>query len=168
MRWQTGMALAPDGSVESRPGSRRPERARGSVELVVTATLGQWKQAKFSAAELADPDVSGEEADPDGDGIGNELEYLLGFEPMTADPLTARPRAAVEGGYFTLTFSRYRLAADRTLVVEFSPDLLQWSAAPPAVEPVSAIDLGLTEQVTVRAGTPVNATGQGFLRLKSL
>ena len=50
----------------------------------------QWLQANFTPAELADPAISGDNADPDHDGIVNELEYAFGLDPN--NPL-ARPAA---------------------------------------------------------------------------
>ena len=139
--------------------------ARQSMPIRVTTTLAQWKAAKFTTNELNNFAISGDGADPDGDGIRNELEYLMGLEPKTADPITSRPRAEIAGGYFTLTFTRNRFAGDRTLEVEFSSDLSSWNTYWPNVELSGIVNNGLTETVTYRSPLPPGG-GQGFLRLK--
>jgi hypothetical protein len=135
------------------------------MPIRVTTTLALWKQAKFTTNELNNVAISGNNADPDGDGIRNELEYLMGLEPKAADPITSQPRAAIAGGYFTLTFERYRFAGDRYLTVEFSSDLASWNMFWPNVELSNSVNNGLTETVTYRSPLPPGG-GQGFLRLK--
>ncbi len=44
-----------------------------------------WRQRYFSAGELADPQISGLDADPDGDQITNAGEYAFGSDPRVAD-----------------------------------------------------------------------------------
>ena len=52
----------------------------------VTVTGGQdpyvtWKNENFTAAELADPNISGDGADPDNDTFPNQEEYVAGTKP---------------------------------------------------------------------------------------
>jgi hypothetical protein len=47
----------------------------------------RWKTMHFSLAELSDPAVSGDDADPDGDGWSNLMEYALGGDCRTASEL---------------------------------------------------------------------------------
>jgi len=59
-----------------------------SFTLRVYETLLQWKARNFSPAQLLDPLVSGDDADPEGDGIWNIYEYYLQTDPWedsTAD-----------------------------------------------------------------------------------
>jgi hypothetical protein len=44
------------------------------------APVGSWLDANFTAEELADPQISGPQADPDQTGIPNLLRYALGLE----------------------------------------------------------------------------------------
>jgi hypothetical protein len=54
-------------------------------EMTVNVAPGDayaaWKATYFSAAELANPDISGDSADPDADSLGNAAEYLAGTNP---------------------------------------------------------------------------------------
>ncbi len=42
-----------------------------------------WRASRFTSAQLADPAISGDAADPDGDGLPNLLEYALGTDPLS-------------------------------------------------------------------------------------
>jgi poly(3-hydroxybutyrate) depolymerase len=62
-----------------------------SATLVLTVTLDPpvvpieaWRLAHFGASAL-NPDVAGDAADPDGDGVNNLLEYTNGTDPLKAD-----------------------------------------------------------------------------------
>jgi len=43
----------------------------------------RWLEASFSAQQLAVSNMSGWAADPEGDGLANGFEYLLGLEPAS-------------------------------------------------------------------------------------
>lgn len=102
-----------------------------AVDLAPPAALADlfsvWTETHFSSAERADETVSGAEADPDGDGLTNLLEYALGGDPRLA---TSAPRAhlgpAVVGAPLALSFHRI---ADPALGyrVEATGDLVTWT-----------------------------------------
>ena len=60
----------------------------GSALVTVTVTGGEtlaaWKGRFFTAGELTDPSISGDAADPDGDGAANLSEYVSGTDPRDA------------------------------------------------------------------------------------
>lgn len=45
--------------------------------------IEQWKTTVFTPEELDHPDISGNDADPDGDGMNNLAEYAFGEHPKT-------------------------------------------------------------------------------------
>ncbi len=48
------------------------------------ATFNSWQTSKFNSTQLADPLISGPEADPNKDGINNLLGFALGLDPLAA------------------------------------------------------------------------------------
>ncbi|MCI0744004.1 MAG: PKD domain-containing protein [Verrucomicrobia subdivision 3 bacterium] len=141
----------------------------GVVVLNVQATFDLWRQAKFSANELTNAAISGASADPDGDRVPNELEYVLGLDPKTANTAgNGLPKASIEDGHFTLTFSRFKAAADLRLRIEVSRDLRNWSSGEGFIEELLVAEDGLTETIVARDMMPVGQADHGFLRLRIL
>ena len=87
-------------------------------------TWASWLGSEFSAGEQADALVSGPDADPDGDGRSNVLEYALASSPKTND-------ANVGLEVFTANPIRLRHpivnAGDITYTIERSDDLANWT-----------------------------------------
>jgi PKD repeat protein len=138
--------------------------ATGVVIINVTTTYELWRAAKFG--ELSDLGVSGPAADPDSDGVVNELEYLLNLEPQAANSaVNGLPRASIVDDHFTLTFTRYRAASDRSLQVEWSPDLVTWNSGAPHLEEIVVSADSVAETVEIRDTRRVSESQQGFLRL---
>ena len=136
----------------------------------VLGPYGTWQTAHFSAAELANPAVGGDGADPDGDGITNLLEYALNLDPRTAGTqgLPTVGGTAVGGGqYLTLTYRQVIGAADISYVPQVSGDLVNWNAGTGYLAPVSTTPNtdGLTQTVVVRDLTPINGANRRFARL---
>jgi len=87
-----------------------------------------WRASHFDAAQLADAAISGDTADPDGDGLPNLLEYALGTAPLVAThevPL-ALDRTSSPPHALSLTFHRIASAGIR-YEVEASSDLSGWT-----------------------------------------
>ena len=143
--------------------------ATNLVPINVTTTFPLWQQARFTPAELTNAAISGPLADPDHDGVVNQLEYALGLDPKaTNNAANGLPKAAITSGYFTLTFTRFKAAGDISLVAEVSTDLQTWNSGPGYTEQVQTIDNGAIETMTVRETAPIAVAGQGFMRLKIL
>src|SRR5207253_402857 len=112
------------------------------------------------AGELLDPSASGPNADPDGDGLVNLIEYALGFAPKSANS-NSLPAVSVVGSDWTYTYTRPSDRPDVTYTVEASTDLSSWSAAGVAHELVVS---GSVE--TWRARFPVASAPNCYFRLK--
>jgi hypothetical protein len=127
--------------------------------------IDAWRLATFTTAELADPSISGDLADPDHDGLSNLMEYALGLSPK--DPTaTNRPYASIISGHLTLTYTRSQAAVDVSLLVEQSNDLVNWQSGPGYIQPVSCVDEGPAQRITVQLTTPVAGASAGYLRLR--
>jgi hypothetical protein len=126
--------------------------------------LDAWRRAYFSDSELADVSVSGDLADPDGDGLPNLVEYALGTNPRLADPNPLAPQIAQNR--LTISFTRARAASDVTLVVEASDNLRDWHSGAGWIEEVGCEDEGPRQRLTVRLAAPVSAQTASFLRLR--
>lgn len=67
-------------------------------------------------------------ADPDGDGIPNLLEWILGGNPTVSDAATRAPQVSKDATYLKLTFNRAdESEASTTLVARWSTNLTTWT-----------------------------------------
>jgi hypothetical protein len=95
---------------------------------VVTASfaldLEAWRAREFTVAELANPAISGADADPDGDGMANWREWLRGSPPKdAAEPGHAKVRR--EGNWLALTYTRLEtMSAGYSVRCEGSDNLI--------------------------------------------
>ncbi|MGL4399529.1 MAG: hypothetical protein ACRCXD_06650 [Luteolibacter sp.] len=102
------------------------------VSQAVTVTIEDkpadaWRAAVFSPAELADPAISGDTADPDGDGLPNLVEYALGLLPLSSN---VPPSPMINSsGYLALSVAKNPAATDITWGAEVTEDFFVW---PPA------------------------------------
>ncbi len=95
---------------------------------------GAWKQTTFTAAEQANPAISGWTADPDQDGISNALEFAFGTDPKTPNapsPLVPEFTSGSSGG-IKVTVDRNECS--RAFInVEYSTDLVTWTGTGPGI-----------------------------------
>jgi hypothetical protein len=120
----------------------------------------QWRQLHFSTAQLQDPSISADDADPDGDGVENWKEYLMASNPMDRQS-RGRDRPVLEGGFLSLIYTR--LAAPEAgmgMECRASRDLGTWDA-PDLQQRVLRSEDGVE---TVEARIPYSADTPGFLR----
>jgi len=133
---------------------------------VVLSAYETWKRNYFTnPADLADPAISGENGDPDHDGIPNLLEYGLGLLPGTTDT-SGLPTAEVQSGYLTLTYRHNKQATDLLYMVEACGDIAggKWSSI--GVVESTRVDKGDYWSITVRDAVPTSSESHRFMRLK--
>jgi len=132
-----------------------------TLTLTVSATgFALWQSDHFTASELVDPAVSGPNADPDGDGLPNLLEYALGLEPW-GPGTTGLPTISLNAMNLVLTYTRPVSVTDVTYAVEVSTDLTTWTTVGVTHEFVSS-SAGIE---TWRGLYPRGSLPRAFLRL---
>ena len=89
-------------------------------------TYADWAAEHFTAAELADPAVSGRDADPDGDRLTNWQEFLAGTDPNSADSVlkvthVRRVADGLELSWSSVPGRSYRIALSESMFGPFLP-----------------------------------------------
>ena len=104
--------------------------SRISTDTFRTAyTRPTWRTASFGAA--ASTLVSGDDQDPDGDGLSNLIEYAFGLDPNRSDA-AALPQPSRSGSEMIYEFTHPEGQEDMLYGVEWSPSLASgsWTAIP--------------------------------------
>jgi len=138
--------------------------------IMIDASFLGWQNEWFTPAQLGDPSVSGDSADPAGDGIPNLMKYALNLDPWTngADGLPVCGVVRIGGlNYVTLTYTELIFGNDLDYIPEVSVDLQNWNSGPSYIAPVSTTPNpdGVTETVIVRDLAPAGALPV-FMNLK--
>jgi Zinc carboxypeptidase/Cytosolic carboxypeptidase N-terminal domain len=91
-------------------------------------TYASWLALHFTPGEIANPSLTGDNADPDKDGSNNLLEYALARNPRFPD-LAVSPLQSVSTSpaSLTLTAERSVLPTDLDVFMERSADLATWT-----------------------------------------
>jgi hypothetical protein len=104
-------------------------------------TYATWRALTWDTVNATNDLVSGQRADPDGDGLCNFLEYAFGSDPTRP---SAKPCAETftddleDGPHLALTIRLAAGARDVILTWEQSDDLVHWSSAVPMLESIPA------------------------------
>ena len=139
----------------------------GEAEL--SATLVNWRNDNFTAAELADPGLTGDLVDIDFDGMNTIMEYAFVADPKVSDS-EHLPRlvTVTDGGvdYLGLAIRRRAGAGDLTYEVQSSGNLMDWivESGVVAVSSVDNADGSVTE--TLRLPVTVVSGVRMFLRVR--
>lgn len=159
--WDLASAWAPSCLIHGSPGQ---------TGLPHGMLYGIWKESSFSAADAANPAVSGPNVDLDGDSYPNMLEYAFGSDPAAVEPDTWTDLGAASIGaadYLTVSFTRHPHAVDLVYTVEVGSDLSGWAPVSiPVGTPVSNPDG--TETVTFRDSQPIASGVRHFIRVSVL
>jgi hypothetical protein len=132
-----------------------------------------WAAAKFGSA-YGDPKTQatlwGHNADPDGDGISNLLEYAFGLDPKTPSrnglPIVGLATRSEDGmTYLTLTYSTPVYATGLTFIPQISTNLVNWQSGPNATAVVSDTIANGIRTVVIRDITPASGNTRRFIRV---
>ncbi|MBI2929542.1 MAG: exo-alpha-sialidase [Verrucomicrobia bacterium] len=109
--------------IDTRSGNADPYVVR--VNRTKGTTFDAWRRLRFSTNHLANLAVSGENADPDGDGIPNLAEYAFDLEPNHPDAgrLKLTQGAPGPSAAVTVAYERWAMLSDIAFSWESSADL---------------------------------------------
>lgn len=99
-----------------------------AVVRIRDASRDAWRGEHFTLEERAAPLISGDAADPDVDGIPNDLEYALGLDPRTADPCELA--LALEGDDAYLSYTYDPAVEDALITIRQATNLAEAVWAP--------------------------------------
>ncbi len=120
---------------------------------------------------VASFDLEGEDAesgaDPDGDGIPNAVEYVLGGDP-TQPSLHLLPQADSSGGDIVFTFRRNEASIDgvTSVIVQYGTGLVEWDDVPVPDDPGVYDTVTVEENGDVTVTIPKDGDTKKFVRLK--
>lgn len=149
----------------------------GSTDVQVIVANGitpleGWRLAKFTEAELGNNSISGNEADPDLDGIANLMEYALGLDPKQAAVGALLPAVYTEQisgvDYLALRYRRPMNGRPGLAYVhQVGGDLLAWASGAAATTLVAVTpNSDGTETVSVRDNLAMSSQTSRFIRLQ--
>lgn len=132
----------------------------------IAGSYAAWIKDAFTTVEQASTAVSGMNADPDGDGRTNFLEFALATSPKQRDLPDIRFTWSDVGSdrHPALTFRRPAGATGILYQLMAGDDLVNWD--PVATTPVATNPLGGGVEEVVFRDSDTNAAPRRFLRIK--
>ncbi len=132
-----------------------------ATAVILDRPINNWLRANFSTAELAQPLISGDSANPDLDGLPNLMEYALGTSPRLLDGNQFVP--STSNGVFTVTYPLSKSAVDVSLTPEWSTNLVTWLTGTNYFKVVNIEDQMTNQIITIQ---PVSPAASGFFRFR--
>jgi hypothetical protein len=135
-----------------------------TVELIGgldPAVFADWQELTWPG--VSDPATIGPEADPDGDGRGNLLEWALRLDPTSSDSF--QPALARDGDFLLFTYQRRKTAPGEAIWrVEWSDTLgNDWTDLDVVTAPPNPLD---ATRESVTASLPRGDDLKRFIRLR--
>lgn len=103
-----------------------PLRTSNSFTVTLADLREVYREETFTPAQRANPAISGDAADPDGDGLPNLGEFLFGTDPFTFNP-NVPGWLRGDDGSLTLTFSARNDRGVVRMTLQTSTDLRTWT-----------------------------------------
>ncbi len=131
-----------------------------------TQTYSTWRALFWDDVYATNNAVSGPDADADGDGLNNLLEYAFGLNPAAPQPKPQLQTAVqtLNGEQYLVVKIRWNGGAGDVIpTLQASSDLLTWEPAGFSLIPIAGDD-GSFEYDFI-ATSPMSANRQQFLRL---
>lgn len=123
----------------------------------------RWYDTYFSMAELGDPNISSDSADPDNDALDNQLEYYLGRNPRAKDTTPAISMTQLVDN-MRFTYDMANDASGVTGLLKWSEDLVTWSSTglTYSSEPIPES----SGHTRIHADLPQPASGRAFIKIE--
>lgn len=122
--------------IDTRSGNNDPYVVR--ITRTKGTTFETWRKLRFSTNDLANPTLSGESGDLDGDRIPNLAEYAFGLEPSRADasPLNITRGTGDASATVSIAYERLAVLGDIQFSWQTSDNLVEWIPVSPAQESI--------------------------------
>jgi hypothetical protein len=145
--------------------------ASGRV-AIADMPIDHWRYSHFTSNQLAQLEISGDQADPNGNHVPNLMEYALGRSPLATNlaPVFTASLESVDGrSYFTAYYDRRVALLDATCAMEACTNLLMpdWVSGTDRISETIMASDGITERVRARViAPPADTVDAQFLRLR--
>ena len=139
------------------------QTATANVSVTVLSPIASWRQTHFGTT--SNTGSAANDADPNGDGIVNKLEFFLARNPLASNPPSSLPTVSRNGATLEYTYTRSLSAMSQlTHAVEWSDTLAAGSWSSAGVTEQTLSDNGTVQQV--KASIPTGGNNRRFIRLK--
>lgn len=131
----------------------------------------EWQEASFTTDEIDRPEMSGPDADPDGDGWPNALEYAFGLHPKSRNAFDALRTSLhhmeneyyFTGSIFALNHPWLPQRPGVSVWPERSKNLIDWSRDGFRIDPPFSTGTGSMRR---EIRLPIQSSGPEFIRLR--